>query len=376
MQLRRPRSLVITWQQGELTLENYLEPKSTDSELPNALAVDVAAVELLDRFEDWSDPEHVVADHVDHDPASVRDAIQALADEGLLLAREDAVADDALESEWGRWSEEARYFHFATKDTIYIADDDDYLAKSAELVAASEPPPPIFKTDHGATRVYLPRVHETPQADFTDVLTARRTHRRFTEEPVSIEALSTLLHYSFAPMHYIDGGRFGTLILKTSPCAGARHELECYVAAMHVAGLPPGIYHYCPESHSLEVVAANVTRDEIDRLCFSQPHCREAPFVCFMTAVFARAMYKYRHPRQYRAVLLDAGHVAQTFALTATALGLGPFQTAAFRDTEVERALGLDGFSEGALYVLGAGHPAPSSGALPAEFEHGHARPA
>jgi hypothetical protein len=39
-------------------------------------------------------------------------------------------------------------------------------------------------------------------------------------------------------------------------------------------------------------------------------------------------------------------------------LGLGPFQTAAFRDSEVERALGIDGVNEGVLYLLGAGPPA------------------
>ncbi|MFI6056039.1 hypothetical protein ACIBCO_38960 [Streptomyces violascens] len=36
-----------------------------------------------------------------------------------------------------------------------------------------------------------------------------------------------------------------------------------------------------------------------------------------------------RHPRAYRVSHLNAGHLGQTFALTATTLGLGPFQSAA-----------------------------------------------
>ena len=77
-----------------------------------------------------------------------------------------------------------------------------------------------------------------------------------------------------------------------------------------------------------------------------------------MTAVFARAMWKYPHPRAYRVVLLDAGHLGQTFCLTATRLGLAPFSTAALADTLIERDLGIDGISESVIYVTGVGEPA------------------
>jgi hypothetical protein len=38
--------------------------------------------------------------------------------------------------------------------------------------------------------------------------------------------------------------------------------------------------------------------------------------------------------------MIDARHYAQSFALTFTALGIGAFQTIAFRDGAVEHALG------------------------------------
>jgi hypothetical protein len=56
-------------------------------------------------------------------------------------------------------------------------------------------------------------------------------------------------------------------------------------------------------------------------------------------------------------VLLDAGHLCQTFCLVATWLGLAPFCTAAFEDSLIERDLGLDGIRESALYVAGVGTP-------------------
>ena len=80
-----------------------------------------------------------------------------------------------------------------------------------------------------------------------------------------------------------------------------------------------------------------------------------AAFVVFLTAVFARTQWKYDYARAYRAVLIEAGHLCQSFCLTATSLGLAPFCTMAFADSKIEKALGIDGISESALYVAGAG---------------------
>lgn len=125
-----------------------------------------------------------------------------------------------------------------------------------------------------------------------------------------------------------------------------------------VEGVDAGVYHYNVREHSLELIAEGFSRAEASRLCADQPGVGEAAFVVFATAVLRRMRVKYRHPRAYRVSLLNAGHLGQTFALTATALGLGPFQTAAFDDTAVERRLGIDGIDHVALYVLAAGIPA------------------
>jgi hypothetical protein len=54
-------------------------------------------------------------------------------------------------------------------------------------------------------------------------------------------------------------------------------------------------------------------------------------------------------------MLIDAGHLCQTFCLVATALGLAPFCSMALADSVVERDAGLDGLSEIALYAAGVG---------------------
>ncbi len=76
-----------------------------------------------------------------------------------------------------------------------------------------------------------------------------------------------------------------------------------------------------------------------------------------MTAVFARTQWKYPGSRAYRVVLIDAGHVCQTFCLAATWLGLAPFCTMALSDSAVEKDLGIDGVRESAIYAAGVGVP-------------------
>jgi nitroreductase len=78
-----------------------------------------------------------------------------------------------------------------------------------------------------------------------------------------------------------------------------------------------------------------------------------------MTAVFPRTEWQYPFPRAYRVVHLEAGHFCQTFCLTATALGLAPFCTAALADSVIETDLGIDGVSESVLYACGVGSRPP-----------------
>jgi len=59
--------------------------------------------------------------------------------------------------------------------------------------------------------------------------------------------------------------------------------------------------------------------------------------------------------RAYRAVLIDAGHLCQTFCLAATWLGLAPFCSMAFADSRIEQDLQLDGVRESLIYVAGVG---------------------
>ncbi|MFF4416042.1 SagB/ThcOx family dehydrogenase [Streptosporangium sp. NPDC001559] len=366
-EFRRARTLMIYWHDGELTAENYLESRSTDEEADNAVAVNAQAVELLEHFTDWTTVEKVASDLGEFDQDSVREAVLALAEAGLLVERGTEEREERFLDAWRDWGEEARFFHFGTRNTIYTGDSLEQRRADAGWVRRTGgPPPAIFKSYPDAPRVYLPRAFLPLAEPYGQVLTRRRTHRVFTGEPVSLAQLSTALFYTFAPMQLYDAGDLGTLILRTSPCGGARHELEGYVAVLDVQDVPPGLYHYNAEAHALELVDPDFDRARLHRVTYESEMCTPSAFVCFVTVVFERTMYKYRHSRALRVTLLSAGHLGQTFVLTSTAVGLGAWQSAAFRDEELDEALGVDGFSEGVLYMFGAGNPVLGETGMPA----------
>ena len=52
---------------------------------------------------------------------------------------------------------------------------------------------------------------------------------------------------------------------------------------------------------------------------------------------------------------VEAGHIAQTFQLVATSLGLNTWLTGALSDTQVENLLNLEDSTEQPLFFVGCG---------------------
>jgi SagB-type dehydrogenase family enzyme len=178
---------------------------------------------------------------------------------------------------------------------------------------------------------------------FPRVLLERRTWREFGASAVSKETLGTLLQLTFGVQGWERVPKGGRFAQKTSPSGGGLHPAEAYVLVRNVRGIPRGIYHYDAVGNRLQEIRRETSSAEIQCLLAGQWWFRDAAFVVFLTAVF------------HRAVLAEAGHLCQTFCLTATWLGLAPFCTMALADTRIERVLRVDGIAESVLYAMGAG---------------------
>ncbi|GAB2787155.1 hypothetical protein GCM10027091_20180 [Streptomyces daliensis] len=111
----------------------------------------------------------------------------------------------------------------------------------------------------------------------------------------------------------------------------------------------------------MEFLSDGFTREEAAHPCADQDRAGDAAFLVVLAARLERLSVKYHTPHCYRVCLLNAGHLGQTFALTATALGLGPAQTGAFRDAALAQRCTLNNTGHTPLYVLAAGQPPPGT---------------
>jgi len=220
-------------------------------------------------------------------------------------------------------------------------------------LAKSKPIPRPVKRYRKEPQVRLPA--PAAESEFPRALVERRTWRKFSKRPVGLSLLGQLLGLTWGVRRWVEIPKLGSVAVKTSPSGGALHPIEAYVLARNVDGLRPGMYHYNGGDHRLELLRAGANSRQITDYLANQWWYGGAAFVVFLAAVFARTRWKYDYARAYRAVLIEAGHLCQTFCLTSTWLGMAPFCTMAFADSKIENALGLDGISESVVYVAGAG---------------------
>lgn len=351
VRLRRVKTLFAYWSESQLIFQNYRTGAR--------VAAAPITTEVLGHFESWSSPAHFYTSMRGYTCSSLDRALRGLIKAGLLVREgsREACEDERVASTWSFWLPHAGIFHFATKDARYLSSAAQ-IARYLRCYVKGSPQPPFFKRPH-KTWLQLTKPVSN-KSEFLNTLLRRRTHRSFSSEPLSLESLSQLLFYTWGVTGFLDTPILGKLPLKTHPSAGSRHAIEVYVLVLRVEGLGRGFYHYAPDHHRLERLTFSHGTKRAAKYCAGQDWVRHAAALFIMTAVWERSMWKYRFPRAYRTILLDAGHACQTFCLMATHLHLAPFCTAALNDSVIERDLGIDGVAESVLYVAGAGLPEPT----------------
>ena len=342
---RRAPFVMSYWRAGQLIFENFLEQRRITA---NPLTSTV-----LHFFDHWRPLRELFGALKEYTPASLRKAVRSLSRYSFLQKHgQSPVSGEKELLAWSEWNPAASFFHLATKDVQFQPDNQEEFRELLEL-AKSNPMPRPVKRYLKAKRVLL----APPKADseFPRVLRARRTWRKFSKRPIALPVLGNLLGLTWGVQAWVKTPQLGSAAVKTSPSSGALHPVEAYVLARNIEGLGAGLYHYNAVDHCLELLRRGSRSSDITCYLANQWWYAGAAFVVFMTAVFSRTRWKYDYARAYRAVLLEAGHLCQTFCLTATWLNLAPFCTMAFADSKIEKALGLDGISECVLYVAGAG---------------------
>jgi len=178
-----------------------------------------------------------------------------------------------------------------------------------------------------------------------EALRKRRSVRKYGDRPLTAAELGALC--------FAANGITGELpgrATKTIPSAGALYPMELYVVANAVEGIEPGLYHYDGGGHQLELMALGSFREKAFRACYGQKWTMKAAVVFAMSAVYERSRRKYGE-RVDRYIPAESGHMSQNLYLQAAALDLGTVAIGAYKDSDWNALLGLDGTSESVIYL-------------------------
>ena len=246
----------------------------------------------------------------------------------------------------------------ATRDDGIESIDRRSPQRFQDFVAEHGPPPPAFSTPRGTEgMVELPLVKK--QGGLYRALDKRRTVRAFdSSRAMAADDVATLLHYVFGCHAYARMSEDVTVVRRTSPSGGSLHPIEAYPLVLNVDGLDTGLYHYNSRDHRLSRMSRmslESARELAIRCATGQTYAADAHLVLLLTARFYRNYWKYRKSlKTHSIILLDAGHLSQTFYLVCADLGLGA-SFIAIDGNEIEQTLGIDGIEEGVIGLVTCG---------------------
>jgi SagB-type dehydrogenase family enzyme len=360
---RRSSHLVAFWGPGGMRVRNFARGRE--------LLVFGRSCEVLGAFSQW----RTVTEGLRYCPGMTFDAFERQvgelhAAEFLVEQSDEANQADAAMDTLRDWNPAAGFFHSTTRNASFVGLGE--LRAIQQARARHQPWP-------GA--VFTPVSSEQTALDLGDttgalsrILSERRSWRQFGPGALSLDSLGSLLWQTGGIQQWVFTD-LGTFALKTSPSGGSLHPIELYVLARSVEGVAPGFLHYSGADHRLRRLTSDHAPPAITRFLPAQPWFEGANAVIFFVAHYERSLWRYTYARAYRAPLVEAGHLAQTFCLHATELGLAPFVSMALADEAIEREISADGITRAVLYAAGVGSRPDSTTATSAAIPAGHAAP-
>jgi len=188
--------------------------------------------------------------------------------------------------------------------------------------------------------ITLPKPNQKGPMSLEQTISARRSRRDFSPEPLTLEQIGQLT--------WAAQGQDARSRYRTTPSAGATYPLELFV----VSG--DGLFRYLPAEHSLEKVLGQDLRSALSSAAWGQEFIKAAPLTLVFAARFSRTTNRYGQ-RGIRYVYMEAGHAAQNVHLQAESLGLGSVAVGAFDDASVSKVLSLPDYAE-PIYMVVVGY--------------------
>ena len=210
-----------------------------------------------------------------------------------------------------------------------------YARSLGYLDWANQPDP--FRRYEGSPLISLPRL-KPDDAPLSPLYGDLYRPGTIASAPVTVRTLSRFFEYALAISAWKQAGEV-RWALRSNPSSGNLHPTEGYLLIDTVPGLSPlpGLYHYAPKEHGLEL------RAELPKQSFTwlmQEFPRNAFLVGF-TSVNWRETWKYGE-RAFRYCQHDVGHAIGSARIAAQTLGWRMLLLDGLADDTVAALLGVD----------------------------------
>ncbi len=176
--------------------------------------------------------------------------------------------------------------------------------------------PDPFRRFDGAQLFPLPLL-KADEAPVSPAYEAVYKHGRIHSQPVSLRTVSRFFELALALSAWKKAGD-SEWALRMNPSSGNLHPTEGYVVLPKMVDLDlkPGLYHYAPKEHGLEL-RSEFPPELVTRLLRSFP---VGAFLVGLTSIHWREAWKYGE-RAFRYCNHDAGHAIGTVRIAAATLG-------------------------------------------------------
>jgi SagB-type dehydrogenase family enzyme len=341
--------LIITFQEGQ--------PKLHLPSTHTTYKVDWKVCEVISMFSSEELDTYKYTSALPFSESLVYSIVNKLIEHNVLIDKDKGSKTDSIVKKWEDWDASSWFMHLQTKDAEFEPTEEGRLERVKKFREIATSPPSYYKCDcNEEKQIKLPAPSKLYERSLSEAFLDRRTCRRFSGEAITLQDLADVLFYTGGILFTNSTHSYGTVAKKSSPSPGARHSTELYPVVNNCAGLESGIYHYCQKHHALNLISKEKdVKPFLSEALYDQDYFLDASVTILYTSVVNRLKWKYKTSRVYRLMHFETGHYAQNFLLAGSALNLGVFTTAAFKDSLVESKLKIDGIFETAMYVSGIG---------------------
>ncbi|MFX1369699.1 MAG: SagB/ThcOx family dehydrogenase [Promethearchaeota archaeon] len=229
------------------------------------------------------------------------------------------------------------------REFLCFLDSEEYEKVVPESDEQKKIPPPLFQQpfpeDAALIDLVPPDDFAIGRTPFLDIVNSRKSRRKFTSDPLTLEELSFLLWSTQGVKNVLKSGRG---VKRTVPSAGAKSPFETYLVINRVEGLEPGLYRYISFSHQLMYIKEIDNAEErMGELAYEQKFVGTAPVIFYWTAVPYRTEWRYTI-LSHKFIAVDLGIVCQSLYMACEAINLGTVAIGYYNQNKLDTLFDLN----------------------------------